>query len=602
MRPASSWCAGYCWGFSGIDLFVDETQYWLWGQDFAWGYYSKPPLIAWLIGAVTTLAGSDAPFWVRMPAPLLNGATAVLLAALSARVWGPRSAIWVAAAWLSLPAVALGSILISTDTVMAPLFAAALLVHHRLCETRRARDALLVGVLIGLALLAKYAAVYFLIGAGLAALLFPGARIGWRNAGLMLLALAIVVAPNLLWNLQNGLVTLRHTADNIGWVENGIDADRLPGLAGLVIFLASQLAVMGPVLFGAFVIALARFRSSGPLAAFALVPLAAVSVQSLLDTAYANWAVAAYFAGTPLAMAVLARYPRLRIAGLTVNVAIALIVHLLAVWPQITLWQADPPLERYVGRAALSQELIALAKQDGDAPDLCREPGYCRRPVLCRARQRAHLLCAACQRSPDGLLPAEPSPAPDHHRAAAGGPQPAHLLSRSRPARSGGTGRRRLRRQGIDGAPHRRRLPRATLAGSAARRQVGAGARHGIAEAQLIERALDLGMGVRLFEVAGAERQIRRLAGTRPRYDDDLDGGPATAHHLGQLSAVDRPRHIVLDEGHDDTRTPLEMRYRLIGAEGDQRFEPRRFEQLHCPKHDHGFVLDDEDQWPAASG
>ena len=28
-------------GFSGIDLFVDETQYWLWGQDFAWGYYSK---------------------------------------------------------------------------------------------------------------------------------------------------------------------------------------------------------------------------------------------------------------------------------------------------------------------------------------------------------------------------------------------------------------------------------------------------------------------------------------------------------------------------------------------------------------------------------
>jgi 4-amino-4-deoxy-L-arabinose transferase-like glycosyltransferase len=355
-------------GFSGIDLFVDETQYWLWGQDFAWGYYSKPPLIAWLIGAVTTLAGSDAPFWVRMPAPLLNGATAVLLAALSARVWGPRSAIWVAAAWLSLPAVALGSILISTDTVMAPLFAAALLVHHRLCETRRARDALLVGVLIGLALLAKYAAVYFLVGAGLAALLFPGARIGWRNAGLMLLALAIVVAPNLLWNLQNGLVTLRHTADNIGWVENGIDADRLPGFVGLVIFLASQLAVMGPVLFGAFVIALARFRSSGPLAAFALVPLAAVSVQSLLDTAYANWAVAAYFAGTPLAMAVLARYPRLRIAGLTINVAIALIVHLLAVWPQITLWQADPPLERYVGRAALSQELIALAKQDGDAP------------------------------------------------------------------------------------------------------------------------------------------------------------------------------------------------------------------------------------------
>ena len=25
------------------DLFVDETQYWLWGQEFRFGYYSKPP-------------------------------------------------------------------------------------------------------------------------------------------------------------------------------------------------------------------------------------------------------------------------------------------------------------------------------------------------------------------------------------------------------------------------------------------------------------------------------------------------------------------------------------------------------------------------------
>ncbi len=29
-------------GFDRTDLFVDETQYWLWGQHFEWGYYSKP--------------------------------------------------------------------------------------------------------------------------------------------------------------------------------------------------------------------------------------------------------------------------------------------------------------------------------------------------------------------------------------------------------------------------------------------------------------------------------------------------------------------------------------------------------------------------------
>ena len=35
--------------FNRTDLFVDEAQYWLWGQDLAFGYYSKPPLIGWVI-------------------------------------------------------------------------------------------------------------------------------------------------------------------------------------------------------------------------------------------------------------------------------------------------------------------------------------------------------------------------------------------------------------------------------------------------------------------------------------------------------------------------------------------------------------------------
>jgi F0F1-type ATP synthase membrane subunit a len=63
---------------SPLDLFVDEAQYWLWSTQPAAGYFSKPPLIAWVIRAVTDLAGSDAPFWVRMPGAVLHAVTAVL--------------------------------------------------------------------------------------------------------------------------------------------------------------------------------------------------------------------------------------------------------------------------------------------------------------------------------------------------------------------------------------------------------------------------------------------------------------------------------------------------------------------------------------------
>ena len=70
--------------FDRTDLFVDESQYWLWGQRLDFGYFSKPPLIAWVIRGVTELAGSDAAFWVRLPGAILHGVTALILAALAA--------------------------------------------------------------------------------------------------------------------------------------------------------------------------------------------------------------------------------------------------------------------------------------------------------------------------------------------------------------------------------------------------------------------------------------------------------------------------------------------------------------------------------------
>src|SRR6202008_3287010 len=58
---------------NGTDLFFDEAQYWAWSQDPALGYFSKPPLIAWIIGAATTACGAEEAC-VRLPSPLLHTA------------------------------------------------------------------------------------------------------------------------------------------------------------------------------------------------------------------------------------------------------------------------------------------------------------------------------------------------------------------------------------------------------------------------------------------------------------------------------------------------------------------------------------------------
>src|ERR1700730_18281913 len=67
------------------DLFPDEAQYWVWSQQLAPGYYSKPPLLAWLIALTTGLFG-DSEFAVRLSAPLLPAGDPLYFYAIGAGV------------------------------------------------------------------------------------------------------------------------------------------------------------------------------------------------------------------------------------------------------------------------------------------------------------------------------------------------------------------------------------------------------------------------------------------------------------------------------------------------------------------------------------
>ncbi len=66
---------------SGLDLYVDEAQYWTWSQALAWGYFSKPPMIAAVIAATTSVCG-DGELCVKSGALLLYPFTTML-------IWAP---------------------------------------------------------------------------------------------------------------------------------------------------------------------------------------------------------------------------------------------------------------------------------------------------------------------------------------------------------------------------------------------------------------------------------------------------------------------------------------------------------------------------------
>ncbi|MEM6386332.1 MAG: glycosyltransferase family 39 protein [Pseudomonadota bacterium] len=353
--------------FDETELWVDEAQYWLWGQHLDWGYFSKPPLIAFWLRAVTDLAGSDSAFWIRVSGAFLHAVTAGLIGLSAARLFDRTTGAVAAILYASLPMVAFGSWLFSTDTLLLPCFALAFYAYLRMTDQPAIGWALTCGVALGLGFLSKYAVIYFPISLVTAALLIPAARIAWRDAGVTFGVMLCVAAPNIWWNIANGGTTLRHVAeDNAQVGATGLNP------AGAWEFLASQFAVFGPIPFAALLVGAGLFvlrrapAGSGLLLAFSLVVIALMTFQGLRAEANANWAVTGYVAGTVLVAALLSRTPRLLVLGLAVNMIVSIALPL-AYMAGDTLRLPNGRLvaDRYQGMDKMSLAIRAAADKAG---------------------------------------------------------------------------------------------------------------------------------------------------------------------------------------------------------------------------------------------
>lgn len=300
---------------SPLGLQSDEAQYWVWAQTPAFGYFSKPPLVAWAIAATSGLFG-DAPAAVRLAAPLAHLATALLVWRLGVRLLGARAGFWAGLGFATMPGVFFSAMIISTDALLLPLWALALLAFERATATGRRAWWVIVGTAFGAGLLAKYAMVYFALGAVLYLLWEPTARTGARNGRWLWAvppALALF-APNMLWNASNSWASFGHTAANVNL------GGRLFNPGELGEFALSQVAVFGPFLLLAFVWKLfslgARPSRLQPasrfLIAFCVPVLLLMLGQAFLSRAHANWAATAYVAATLLAVGWLAEGGRQR--------------------------------------------------------------------------------------------------------------------------------------------------------------------------------------------------------------------------------------------------------------------------------------------------
>ena len=342
------------------DLFFDEAQYWTWSLEPAFGYYSKPPLIGWIIAAATSMCGQGEAC-IRLPAPLFHTATALAVMWLGYRLYGAQTGVLAGVAFALLPGVSFSSGIISTDVPLLTCWALALVGFAALFETKAWWPSVLLGGAFGVGLNAKYAMAWFVLCAAIYLFATPSRRSVVRDARLWV-ALAIgvlLIVPNVVWNQAHQFATLSHTADNAKWEGSLIH----PGKA--VEFFVSQFGVFGPLYFGGLLAIIWRWRrTSWPqadrlLVAFCLPLVAIITMQALVSRAHPNWAAAAYVSGVVLVVATLVReasWGWLK-ASYAIHGVIMSAIVLATSTAGVARWPVKPdPLARTLGWRAIADE------------------------------------------------------------------------------------------------------------------------------------------------------------------------------------------------------------------------------------------------------
>jgi hypothetical protein len=209
-----------------LDLAPDEAHYWDWSRHLDWSYYSKGPLVAYLIRAGCALAGN----WsrsltatemlsVRLPAVACGSLLLVSLYLLTAQVFRREGlALAVVALALTSPVVVAGSSLMTIDAPYTCCWGWALVLGYQ-AVFRGSRWAWpVLGSIVGLGILAKYTMILWIPSAGLLLLTTPALRrlLFRRGIWIMTGVAAAFCLPILLWNLQHDWVSVRHVSGQAG--------------------------------------------------------------------------------------------------------------------------------------------------------------------------------------------------------------------------------------------------------------------------------------------------------------------------------------------------------------------------------------------------
>jgi len=200
-----------------VPLSFDESYYWDWSRHPAFGYYSKPPMIAWIIFFSTKLFGNTE-FGVRFPALLCNILTLFIFYLFTKKFFfkypseeTEQRAFWLVLTLAFVPILTVYSFVMTIDPPLFLFWILALYFFLNYLQTPSPVSAILTGIFCGLGLLTKQTMLAFLFFAFLYLLLFrKNLLLSFKTLLIPLIAF-LVYFPNVYWNFKHGFIMLKHT-------------------------------------------------------------------------------------------------------------------------------------------------------------------------------------------------------------------------------------------------------------------------------------------------------------------------------------------------------------------------------------------------------
>ncbi len=364
-----------------IDNYGDMFETFAWGIGWQWGYVKHPPLMGWIAaGWFELLPRSDFFFYLLASANVT--ATILIMAAIGTRFLSPRQVtIAVLTAQALPPLTAIGHNY-NANSAMLPFWALSLLFYLRVLERRRVVDALLLGLSLGLSMLAKYESAALVLALAIHALADREARrllatpLPWIAAALAL----AVFAPHVVWLFRNDFAPIVYAANQGGagvsvlmfYVVEFVlafFAYMLPGLVVLAFYRSPRDG--GPLLDWQAMRALLHSSAGRALLAAAFLPMVLTVLLSLAAAADLStpWQVPFFFCIPILLTILLPRRVAERNGGRTPFIAAAMMGLLLAAAPFV---KAETirlhPIGAAIPYRGFAMEVQRVWRENTDAP------------------------------------------------------------------------------------------------------------------------------------------------------------------------------------------------------------------------------------------